>query len=159
VDLERKMLRVRSPIALLLLHYIPEIAAGRWQTNGSTIPDESAQPETSRLPPQTRTGSYAAIKSVPRRHFPRGGNNREHYEFSVFNRLADTKTELISEGKKSHEAKLLILNGDQRPDRTADAGLFRAILRSRLQAHRLIGQRTDAGVDVAETIYLGSQRR
>ena len=35
------------------------------------------------------------------------------------------RTKLISESKQNIEDKLLILNGGQRRDRTADAGLFR----------------------------------
>jgi hypothetical protein len=56
------------------------------------------------------------------------GTIREHRESSVFNRLADTRKEVILEGREDGEVKLLILNGGQRRDRTADAGLFRAAL-------------------------------
>jgi hypothetical protein len=52
---------------------------------------------------------------------------REHSQSSVFNSLANMKTELILEGKDNILTKLLILNGGQRRDRTADAGLFRAL--------------------------------
>jgi hypothetical protein len=47
----------------------------------------------------------------------------EHCELSVFNYLADMRTEVILEGRQSVETNLLILNGGQRRDRTAAAGL------------------------------------
>ena len=56
------------------------------------------------------------------------GTIREHSESSVFNYLADVRREVISEERQDVEAKLLIINGGQRRDRTADAGLFRAAL-------------------------------
>ena len=56
------------------------------------------------------------------------GTIREHSELSVFSCLADARRELIFGVSQEVKDKLLILNGGQRRDRTADAGLFRAIL-------------------------------
>ena len=54
------------------------------------------------------------------------GTIREHWELSVFNCLADARKEVILKVSSEVGAKLLILNGGQRRDRTADPGLFRA---------------------------------
>ena len=50
----------------------------------------------------------------------------EHCELSVFSCLADARWEVILEVSQEVKGKSLILNGGQRRDRTADAGLFRA---------------------------------
>jgi hypothetical protein len=54
------------------------------------------------------------------------GTIGEHCELSVFNCLADARKKVILAASQEIGSKLLILNGGQRRDRTADAGLFRA---------------------------------
>ena len=70
--------------------------------------------------------SFHTLKSLFQRVFYVAGTIREHCELSVFSCLADARREVILVVSQEVKNKLLILNGGQRRDRTADAGLFRA---------------------------------
>ena len=62
------------------------------------------------------------------------GTIREHSELSVFSCLADARREVILEVSQEVRGNLLILNGGQRRDRTADAGSFQGRLASALSS-------------------------
>ena len=56
----------------------------------------------------------------------RMGTIREHCQLIIFNYLGRADKNGLEENGGAILGKLLILNGGQRRDRTADAGLFRA---------------------------------
>jgi hypothetical protein len=61
------------------------------------------------------------------------GTIREHLRSNAFNDLSEEALKMISGKAHITCAKLMILNGGQRRDRTADAGLFRAGLAYQLR--------------------------
>ena len=74
------------------------------------------------------TGGLTQEGFLCKRGLSQRGTIREHRLIEYFQSVTKEGVEMFSENCCASRAKLLILNGGQRRDRTADAGLFRAAL-------------------------------